>query len=588
MRLSNHCKTAFDRSPGWFVGYRLALTIIVMLATAAGARAQLWKQSSQNPFCKKVYNPAQNPSGTMKASSGAQIACFGPLTTGTTGASVKLPSKLPSTISSAGKTGNSFGTSNVDAGNPAEDQINGTQAYGQSETSIAAAGPYVVEGWNDATGFFAPSCSPNYKDQLTGFGFSSDGGQTFTDLGGLPNINCNTSVYEGDPSVEAFETGGSTYFYISSLFFDTSNDAVKIAMDVCRVIPGSPASLNCNQTPIIIADPGMLGFDDKDFLSIDATRGLLYASYTDFTTFDTISLSVCDIGNGKLGGSAATPVCNSTSGPVPNYMPIATSTNCVEIEGAYPAVDPATGDVYVAYEFNWATNLGTFCTFPVTEQLAYVPAATCLLLPSPTGCPGGAPSSATVDIVSMTGAFIPGYSRFPMNDFPRIAVSDANSTVSIVWNDARNNPSGDIMLQSFDLGSLTPVQSAPVKLNNDKTGTGAFHFLPALRNVDAQGNLNVGWYDRRLSPSTALTDVYAALGVNPRTSATPGSNTRVTNVSSNWLNDSSDINPNFGDYTDGYIAITSGKKGSTATMFAAWSDGRISDPQPFCAHQTLK
>ena len=106
--------------------------------------------------------------------------------------------------------------------------------------------------------------------------------------------------------------------------------------------------------------------------------------------------------------------------------------------------------------------------------------------------------------------------------------------------------------------------------------------------MDAQGNLNVGWYDRRLNPGSALTDVYVALGVNPRTSATPGTNTRVTNVSSNWLNANSDINPNFGDYTDSYIAITSGKKGSTATMFAAWSDGRISDPQPFCAHQTLK
>jgi hypothetical protein len=122
----------------------------------------------------------------------------------------------------------------VDAGNPAEDQTNGTQAYGQSETSIAAAGNYVVEAWNDSTGFFAPSCSPSFKDQLTGFGFSSDGGKTFTDLGGLPNVNCFTSVFEGDPSVEVYQTGGNTYFYLSSLFFDATSFAEKIAMDVCR------------------------------------------------------------------------------------------------------------------------------------------------------------------------------------------------------------------------------------------------------------------------------------------------------------------------------------------------------------------
>ena len=381
-------------------------------------------------------------------------------------------------------------------------------------TVIAAAGPYVVEGWNDATGFFAPPCSPISKDQLTGFGFSSDGGRTFTDLGGLPNVNCNTSVFEGDASVEAFEAGGSIYFYISSLFFDTTNGAIKIAMDVCQVVPGSPAILSCNPNPIIIADPGQFGFDDKDFLSIDTARGLLYASYTDLFTNDTISLAVCDIGNGALGGHPGTPVCNSTSGPGHRYMPIASSTSCVEIEGTDPAVDPATGDIYVAYEFNWSTNLFG-CPSQVQEQVAYVPAATCILLPNPTGCPGGAPVSTAVNIVSMDGAFIPGYSRFPMNDFPRMAVSDANSTVSIVWNDARNNPSSDIMLQSFNLGVLTPVQSAPVKLNNDTTRTGAFHFLPGLRNVDAHGNLNVGWYDRRLNPGTALTDVYAALGSIP-------------------------------------------------------------------------
>jgi hypothetical protein len=559
------------------------LTTGLLLATATAASAQLWQQSSQNPFCKKIYYQTQNPSGKMLASSGAQMACFGPQLSG---AHALVRQQLASSPKAAGGGGGFTGT-NVDAGNPSEDQINGTQSYGQSETSIAAAGQYVVEAWNDATAFFAPPCSPDYKDQSTGLGFSSDGGRTFTDLGGLPNVDCSSSAFQGDPSVEVFESEGSTYFYVSSLFFDATSEAEKIAMDVCEVTPGSPATLSCDPTPVIIADPGLFGFDDKDFLSIDATRGLLYASYSDFSTGDTISLAVCDIGNGALGGQPGHPVCNSTGGPGPNYMPIATSTSCAEIEGAYPAVDSATGDVYVAYQFNWATNLFG-CPLQVQEHLAYVPARTCILLPGPSGCSGGAPASNAVNIVSMDGAFIPGYNRFPMNDFPRIAVSDAAGTVSVVWNDARSNPSGDVLLQSFDLGTLAPVQSAPVKLNNDKTGTGAFHFMPALRNVDAQGNLNVSWYDRRLSPSTALTDVYAALGVNPRTSGTPKSNTRVTNVSSNWLTANSDIVPNFGDYTDNYIAIAAGKKGPTATMFAAWSDGRINDPQPFTANQALK
>ena len=585
---TSKCKEAFDRFFRKSVGLSrfFPLTLIVLSVTATGASGQVWKQSSQNPTCKNIYNPTQNPSGKIHASSGAQMACFGPQITGSTRSSFELPLSTSSIFGPV--KGNTFSSSNVDAGNPAEDQTNGTQAYGQSETSIAAAGNYVVEAWNDATVFFAPPCSPNFKDQATGFGFSSDGGKNFTDLGGLPNVNCLTSVFEGDPSVEVYQTGGSTYFYVSSLFFDTSNFAEKIAMDVCRVVPGSPASLDCNPNPIIIADPGVFGFDDKDFLSIDAARGLLYATYTDFSTGDAISLAVCDIGNGALGGSPAAPVCNAVGPATPNYMVIASSpiTSCAEIEGAYPAVDPATGDVYVAYEFNWATNLFG-CPLQVQEQVAYVQASSCIVLStSPSPCP--VPTGTTaVNITSMDAAFIPGYNRFPMNDFPRIAVSHASGTVSIVWNDARANPSGDILFQSFALGALTPVQSAPVKLNDDKTGTGAFHFMPALRNVDAKGNLNVSWYDRRLDPSSAFTDVYAALDVSPRTTATPKSNTRVTNISSNWLTANSDIVPNFGDYTDNYIAIAAGKKGSIATIFAAWSDGRINDPQPFCANLGL-
>jgi len=110
--------------------------------------------------------------------------------------------------------------------------------------------------------------------------------------------------------------------------------------------------------------------------------------------------------------------------------------------------------------------------------------------------------------------------------------------------------------------------------------------MPALRNVDAHGNLNVTWYDRRLNPNSASTDVFGAFGVNPRTSTTPTSNTRVTNVSSDWLAVSSDIIPNFGDYTDNYMELLA-SPGVSTQAYVAWSDGRINDPQPFNAHQGL-
>jgi len=184
----------------------------------------------------------------------------------------------------------------------------------------------------------------------------------------------------------------------------------------------------------------------------------------------------------------------------------------------------------------------------------------------------------------MDAAFIPGYNRFPMNDFPRIAVSDPAGTVSIVWNDARSNPGGDILLQSFNLGSSLTPTGAPVKINNDNV-VGTFHFLPAM-SADGNGRLSISWYDRRRNPNTALTDVYAAVAISPRITGTPSSNQRVTDTSSDWNSVSSDIVPNFGDYTDNYVSPCV-RVPKDDPLFVAWSDGRINVPQPFESHVGL-
>src|SRR2546421_3725919 len=178
------------------------LTIRPQVAHAAVAQASS-NPKSNNPVC--TQNGLQNGHG-IELSQGGQMFCKGPQSSSPTSSSTGSSSSNPS-----------FG-SNVDAANPQEDVTpSGVQIHGQSEVSVASAGPYVVEAWNDGTGFFAPCPSPQNKQELTGFGFSTDGGKTFTDLGGLPNNNCATSKIFGDPSVEAFTVGGSTYFYISSI-----------------------------------------------------------------------------------------------------------------------------------------------------------------------------------------------------------------------------------------------------------------------------------------------------------------------------------------------------------------------------------
>ena len=576
-----------------------ASLLVLLLFALAPVEAKAQGNPKGNPICGKLQPPGTLPApGQLGASSGARMFCFGPQSTNAA-RTLRSPSLTASTSTKSSAGSFNFGP-NVDAATPAEDITpSGVSIQGQSEVSIAAAGPYVVEAWNDGTGFFAPCGSPQNKEELTGFGFSNNGGASFIDLGGLPNANCDTSRIEGDPSVEVYQVGGKTYFYISSIFIPFLVPENALSVTACQVVgSGSSATLACGQPIVAPISSDCESFDDftfcsfldKEFLSIDPVNGRLYMSYTEFgpsTGFSgVIELAVCDLSN------PASPTCSNGSNgsitdvgaPAAPYFVVAPGDiNFCENEGAYPAVDRGTGDVYVAYEHNWFSGLFNCGPGELTQNVMnYIPAS-CLTLTPTSPCAGPAATQA-VNITSLEVAFIPGYNRLPANDFPRVAVSDGAGTVSMVWNDAGRNPLGDILLQSFNLGSLSAVQAQPVRLNSD-SGVGTLHFLPALRNVSSTGRLNVSWFDRRLHPNSALTDVYAATGVDSRVTSTPKSNTRVTNLSSDWLAVSSIIIPNFGDYTDNYVVPG---KASGGRLFVAWSDGRISVPQPFASSGGLK
>src|SRR5713101_4294731 len=337
-----------DSSQERFFCFLLSCMIAVLLVVAApDANAQGNRKSI--PLCGKLGKGVQ-------ASSGAQMYCFGPQQNGPSNAAAALRSPSTGAVN--------FG-SNVDAATFSEDVTpSGVQIHGQSEVSVAAAGPYVVEAWNDGTGFFAPCGSPQNKEELTGFAFSNSGGASFIDLGGLPNANCFTSLTEGDPSVEAYQVGGNTYFYISSIFIPFTVPENALSVTACKVSgSGSTATLACSQ-PIVAAissdcqtiigppDFTFCSFLDKEFLSIDPARGRLYMSYTEFgptTGFSgVIELAVCDLSN------PANPNCHngvdgSISGlgsPAAPYFVVAPSDpNFCENEGAYPAVDRGTDDV---------------------------------------------------------------------------------------------------------------------------------------------------------------------------------------------------------------------------------------------------
>jgi hypothetical protein len=231
----------------------------------AGTRAATVARKD-NPFCQRLGKQIQ-------ASSGANMYCFGAqLQQG--------PTARPAQIFAGPRT-----PANVDAARVAEDvSPAGVAAQGQSEVSVGAVGQYVVEAWNDATGFFATCGAPMFKEEGTGLGFSVNGGRSFKDLGGLPNPNCQNDTYGGDPSVAAYRVGGHDYFYISSLYNSPIGlGPSEIAFDACKVTgSGTAARLAC-RGPFIAATstqcliptpttPEFCSFTDKDFLAIDPAR----------------------------------------------------------------------------------------------------------------------------------------------------------------------------------------------------------------------------------------------------------------------------------------------------------------------------
>ena len=545
-----------------------------------------------DPFCQHLGTSYQ-------ASSAAQMFCFGAHPVGTT---------QPGAERAVSGT-----PRNVDAASFAEDvSPAGVRGYGQSETSIAASGPYVVEAWNDSTTFFSRCGSRNFKEEGTGVGFSVNGGKTFTDLGGLRNPGCKTRLYAGDPSVTAYRVGGRTFFYITSLYLPTNfSGQTHVALDACQVTgAGSAARLHCG-SPVIVASStqcvrfrrfSFCSFLDKDFAAIDPARGKLYVSYSEFPVIgrgDPEEMSVCDIGTrsggvGPAGGKPSRPVCEHGSGLVkttklrghlfegkPYFTVAHPSPKGCENEGAYPAVNLRTGAVYVGYEFNWATNLFFSQCFSNRTRTRNVITSTpshCMKLRAVAPCAHPARRNR-VNVTSLDSAFIPGDLRFPGSDFPRLAVSSRHDTVSMVWNDTRDHPYGDVMLQSFRLGSLTRVQRSPTVL--DRPHHSGLTMIPALRVATRNGLLDVAWYSRP-STATSITGVKAAIGVSPAATRTPR-NITITNKATNWLQDNSDIVPNFGDYIDAVVSVTGHWPFVGRTLYIAWSDGRSGVPQPFAA-----
>jgi hypothetical protein len=147
---------------------------------------------------------------------------------------------------------------------------------GQAEEFVAAIGSDIVVAWNDGQGF-------NTGGDIQGFGWSHDGGATFTDQGTPPHPGGFPAWrWTSDPVMTVNEKTG--YFYYCGLAnSDASHNAIAVARG--RFTAGVFAF---DSVFVVRNVPSASTFLDKQWIACDSLSGNLYVTNTTFGGLDTI------------------------------------------------------------------------------------------------------------------------------------------------------------------------------------------------------------------------------------------------------------------------------------------------------------
>ena len=365
---------------------------------------------------------------------------------------------------------------NVRVNDPSKDSNQADQTT-QSETSIAVSGSNVAVGYNDSQRTLLVLTAAS---NLSGVSNSTDGGQTFTDGGTIPNAPGKNNF--GDPWL-ATDSAGTMYY--SNLVLDSANFALLVG-----VAKSTDGGKSWSQATPIPPPPGNeFGYSaDKDAM-VAAGTGNLYDTWDDFTgTFDSSTGAFTEFSglpvahSTDAGGSWSIAYADKTVlfAFDPNKPPDCSFHQYI---GAMPLV-AADGTVYEAalkFGYNDPTCSGTV---PITEE-EWIFASH----------DGGQTFPQKVKITDVSpstgaffGAFLLGPGQFMRNlEFPTLAVKDGN--LYAAWNDGASGHSHVVLATSKDGGNTwktSPVTSG----NNDEA-------QPAL-SADSSG-LHLLYYE--ISPA---------------------------------------------------------------------------------------
>jgi hypothetical protein len=268
------------------------------------------------------------------------------------------------------------------------------ETIGQAEQMIAAQGANVLIAWNDGLGF---AIAPYTSTQ--GYGYSVDGGVTYTD-GGAPPAPAGWR-WASDPLVTVNEKTGDFWFCAMVDDNSTRNGIalVKARFTADTVQWSTPALVRSGNNSSVLFD--------KPWIAADSLSGRLYLSYTVFgVSADTIVFQRSSVGG--------------TTWDSPQRL--SSNTEAGYVQGSRPVVGP-TGEVYVTwYSIGWV-DVDYMKIRKSTDQ--------------------GATFSAAVNVASVYSNFgsgAPGFNRGTGITYPSIAVDRSTGThrgrVYLAWNES--------------------------------------------------------------------------------------------------------------------------------------------------------
>ena len=283
---------------------------------------------------------------------------------------------------------------------------------GQAEQMIAALGSNVLVAWNDGVGF---ETSPQTSTQ--GYGYSVDGGVTYTDGGPVPAPA--GWLWTSDPIVTVNEKTGD-FWYCALVSVNSTQNGIAVAkarFNAGTVQWSAP-------TLVRVGSNASIGFD-KPWMVADSLSGRLYLSYTVFASKDTIVFQRSNSG--------------ATAWDAP--LRLSLSSEAGSVQGSRPVVAP-NGDLYVTWYSIGAVDVDYMKIRKSTDR--------------------GATFAPAVDAAEVFANFSsggPGFNRGVGVTYPSIAVDRSRNghpgRVYLAWNECIDFYDDDL----GTTGSLSETES---------------------------------------------------------------------------------------------------------------------------------